>query len=52
MHCNKALRYKGGAKEGGPQYPQAIVVGSSLHVIFSVNKEVCALDPSMVACTA
>jgi hypothetical protein len=33
-------RYQGGAKQGGPQYPQAIVVGDSLHVIFSVNKEV------------
>lgn len=40
-------RYKGGAKEGGPQYPQAIAVGSSLHVIFSLNKEVLLLFPAV-----
>jgi hypothetical protein len=33
------IRYQGGAKQGGPQYPQAVAVGSNLHVIFSVNKE-------------
>jgi hypothetical protein len=43
-------RYQGGAKEGGPQYPQAIAVGSSLHVIFSVNKEVLLLSICRAAC--
>jgi Neuraminidase (sialidase) len=43
-HGTPPLRYPGKSKDHGFQYPSAIVVGKSLWVIYSINKEDVAIS--------
>ncbi|HEX5410704.1 MAG TPA: exo-alpha-sialidase, partial [Terriglobia bacterium] len=44
LHGTPPLRYPGHAKNRGFQYPSAMVVGASLWVIYSINKEDVAIS--------
>ena len=44
LHGTPPLRYPGHAKNRGFQYPSAMVLGNSLWVIYSINKEDVAIS--------